>query len=88
MVNKKTYRLTPVYAAILGFIATLLVYCGNGPQWQYVHSVSQLCRYHWWSNLLYINNYAQKLTAGTAVPSLHIYLFILNASYILQRNEI
>lgn len=50
-------RLTPVYAVILGFIATLLAYLGAGPYWQNIQDLSMVCRYNWWNNLLYINNY-------------------------------
>lgn len=49
-------RLTPVYAIILGFVATLLVYIGSGPAWSSVVQESEQCRQHWWNNLLYINN--------------------------------
>ncbi|XP_059352860.1 nose resistant to fluoxetine protein 6-like isoform X2 [Daphnia carinata] len=50
-------RLTPVYAIILGFIATLLVYLGSGPNWENVRYLSLACRWNWWNNLLYVNNY-------------------------------
>lgn len=50
-------RLTIVYAFILGFIATLWVYLGTGPNWQNVRYQSENCRWNWWTNLLYINNY-------------------------------
>jgi len=49
-------RLTPVYAIILGFVATLLVYTGSGPGWALVQFESDQCRQNWWTNLLYINN--------------------------------
>jgi hypothetical protein len=52
-------RLTPVYAVILGFIATLLAYLGSGPNWQNVRILSVACRWNWWTNLLYINNYVR-----------------------------
>lgn len=51
------YRLTIVYAFILGFIATLLVYLGSGPFWFIVGYMKMGCRYSWWNNLLYVNNY-------------------------------
>ena len=51
------HRLTPVYAVILGFIATLLAYLGSGPNWQNVRNHSLVCRSRWWTNLLYINNF-------------------------------
>ena len=50
------FRLTPVYALILGFIATLLVYCGTGPTWYHVTLMSEGCRANAWTNMLYINN--------------------------------
>ena len=50
-------RLTPVYAIIVGFMATLVVYIGSGPYWPVVEFNSQSCRWNWWINLLYINNY-------------------------------
>jgi len=48
-------RLTPVYAIILGFLATLVVYTGTGPRWSTVDTYA--CRVSWWKNLLYINGY-------------------------------
>ncbi|XP_057365447.1 nose resistant to fluoxetine protein 6-like [Daphnia carinata] len=49
-------RLTPVYAIILGFIATLMVYIGTGPNWYNVIVASEGCRVSWWRQFLYINN--------------------------------
>lgn len=46
-------RLTPVYALLLGFVATLIVYVGTGPNWYTVGLVSDGCRAVWWRNLLY-----------------------------------
>lgn len=52
------YRLTPVNAAILAFIATMLFYLGTGPHWQLmVGNMREGCRLNWWNNLLYIHNY-------------------------------
>lgn len=47
------YRLTPVYAIILGFIATLMVYIGTGPNWYNVIVASEGCRITWWRQFLY-----------------------------------
>ncbi len=47
------HRLTPVYAIILGFVATLMVYIGTGPNWILVEAASNSCRVSWWKNLLY-----------------------------------
>ena len=50
-------RLTAVYGIILGFVATLLVYCGSGPNWYSVEFMAEGCREKGWLNFLYINNY-------------------------------
>lgn len=57
------FRLTPVYAFILGFIATLLVHLGSAPNWQSVRYASEACRWNWWKNLLYVNNYVNPQVA-------------------------
>lgn len=55
---REILRLTPVYAVILGFIATLMIYTTYGPKWENINFVSKTsCRYNWWNNLLYVNNY-------------------------------
>ena len=46
-------RLTPVYALILGYIATLIVYVGTGPNWYSVGLYSNACRLNWWRQFLY-----------------------------------
>ena len=46
-------RLTIVYALVLGFIATLIVYMGTGPNWYNVIATSAGCRVSWWKNFLY-----------------------------------
>jgi len=51
-------RLTPVYAVIVGFVATLVVHLGSGPYWYSVKLMAEGCREEWWTNLLYINNLA------------------------------
>jgi peptidoglycan/LPS O-acetylase OafA/YrhL len=57
IINFFNTRLTPVYAIILGFIATLLIYVSTGPNWQMVAYMKEGCRSNWWNNLLYVNNY-------------------------------
>lgn len=49
-------RLTILYAFILGFIATLIVYLGTGPTWYNVHLFSNACRITWWRQFLYSNS--------------------------------
>ena len=50
-------RLTPVYAFLIGFTATVYVYLGDGPNWLPIEYISIQCRNGWWYNLLYINNF-------------------------------
>jgi hypothetical protein len=52
------FRLTPPYAFLIFFYATLLSHLGCGPLWQqWVGRNRDYCLANWWSNLLYINNY-------------------------------
>jgi hypothetical protein len=52
------FRLTPPYALVIFFYATLLPHLGSGPLWnQWVGVNKVYCVAHWWTNLLYINNY-------------------------------
>ncbi|XP_017766098.1 PREDICTED: nose resistant to fluoxetine protein 6-like [Eufriesea mexicana] len=51
-------RLTPAYAMMIGFYATLLYKVSSGPHWdQWVGANRDYCRENWWINLLYLNNY-------------------------------
>ena len=49
-------RLTPTYAFILAIMSSVIVYCGDGPYWDNVRTMSDKCRANWWTNMLYINN--------------------------------
>ena len=51
-------RLTGVYAIIIFLHATLLKWFATGPQSQLVDSYVKQCQKGWWTNLLYINNFA------------------------------
>ena len=61
-------RITPVYAAVLAFIATLLPYMGDGPDWHFVRRMSKGVRQRWWTNMLYINNYAATTELSISSP--------------------
>merc|ERR1711892_658724 len=51
-------RLTGVYAIIIGLHATLLKFFATGPQSHLVTGYVNMCQKGWWTNLLYINNFA------------------------------
>ncbi|CAG9862563.1 unnamed protein product [Phyllotreta striolata] len=51
-------RLTPVYAFVIFYYATIFNHSGAGPLWKLVAGGDwRDCRENWWANLLYINNY-------------------------------
>jgi len=50
-------RLTPLYAYILFFYAFVANHLGEGPVWFRLEREAELCRKHWWANLLYVNNF-------------------------------
>ncbi|XP_034952276.1 nose resistant to fluoxetine protein 6-like [Chelonus insularis] len=53
-------RLTPAYAIVIGFYATLFYKVGSGPHWNtWVGANRDFCVDNWWTNLLYINNYVE-----------------------------
>ncbi|XP_057375604.2 nose resistant to fluoxetine protein 6-like [Daphnia carinata] len=54
---RRFVRLTPVYASVQLFIATLWSYVGTGPDWNYVRQMSKSVRQNLWAHMLYINNY-------------------------------
>lgn len=53
-------RITPVYAVVLWFYASLLVRLGSGPLWdRLVGPETDNCVLNWWTNLAYVNNFVQ-----------------------------
>jgi peptidoglycan/LPS O-acetylase OafA/YrhL len=50
-------RLTPVYAAILAFLATIWPHVGTGPDWNFVQRISKSVRENFWAQIMYLNNY-------------------------------
>ncbi|CAH1982994.1 unnamed protein product [Acanthoscelides obtectus] len=54
-------RLTPLYAFVIFYYATLFKYTGSGPMWKtIINPEVQDCRENWWTNLLYISNYVNE----------------------------
>nr|CAH0101428.1 unnamed protein product [Daphnia galeata] len=54
---RRYIRLTPVYAAILAFLATIWPHIGTGPDWNFVQRISKSVRENFWAQIMYINNY-------------------------------
>lgn len=53
-------RLTPVYAVIIFFFATLQYKMGTGPLWEaFIGTDKRNCQQTWWLSLLYLNNYVE-----------------------------
>lgn len=50
---RRYLRLTPVYAVLLGFMATLILYVGTGPNWYNIEITVKGCRTTWWQHILY-----------------------------------
>ncbi|KAK4876118.1 hypothetical protein RN001_012540 [Aquatica leii] len=52
-------RLTPALAVTVLVSATLMRHYGSGPIWPYIRNlfIVDSCRKHWWSSLLYVQNY-------------------------------
>ncbi|XP_063234468.1 nose resistant to fluoxetine protein 6-like [Bacillus rossius redtenbacheri] len=51
-------RLTPVYAVVIFFYATILYRLGSGPMWdEFIKDERRKCVDWWFNNLLYVNNY-------------------------------
>ncbi|CAL8129603.1 unnamed protein product [Orchesella dallaii] len=50
-------RLTPTYAILVGIMATIIPYLGNGPYWAVMTRWGNICENNWWTNLLYVNNF-------------------------------
>ncbi|KAF7280195.1 hypothetical protein GWI33_006300 [Rhynchophorus ferrugineus] len=51
-------RLTPMYAYVIYFCATIFYFVGHGPMWKTIIAPEvQDCRDNWWTSVLYISNY-------------------------------
>lgn len=59
-------RVVPVYALVVLWHCTAMPEMGTGPMWAEVaEPMSSACKRWWWSNLLFLNNYAH---GGTEEP--------------------
>jgi peptidoglycan/LPS O-acetylase OafA/YrhL len=58
-------RLTPLYASVLAFLATIWPHIGTGPDWSFVQKISKSIRNYWWAHMLYVNNYVRHPSASS-----------------------
>lgn len=73
--HKKSFRMTPVLAAMVLLYATTLSRLGNGPVWHHIEeSLVEPCKTYWWTSLLYIQNYINPNDYVTQVTKLNFYL--------------
>ncbi|XP_019768812.2 nose resistant to fluoxetine protein 6 isoform X2 [Dendroctonus ponderosae] len=62
IILQRFVRLAPAIAVMVGFHGTWLVHMGRGPYWdQFIGEETRNCRKNWWTNLLFVNNYVDKL---------------------------
>lgn len=50
-------RILPVYMFTLCFIWAYLKYVGYGPMWFNGDGLNNECKRHWWTNMLFLNNF-------------------------------
>jgi len=65
-------RLTGVYAILIGLHATLLKWFATGPQSQLVQGYVDKCHKGWWTNLLYINNFAADIYGANKADCINV----------------
>ncbi|XP_060519002.1 O-acyltransferase like protein-like [Cylas formicarius] len=54
----RLYRIVPTFAALIAFCTFILPWLDDGPMWNSVVTHhSDICKRHWWRNLLFIHNY-------------------------------
>ena len=49
-------RLLPIMVFTILFFTYILPEIGQGPAWGFMYAQKEVCKQHWWLNLLYINN--------------------------------
>lgn len=63
------FRITPTYAVIMLFDVTLFAYVSSGPFWRPIEK--QGCRFSWWTNFLYMNNFLLQDIEAVGVKKVH-----------------
>lgn len=62
------FRLTPLLAAMLAFMAIFYPLVGSGPDWNRPIKMSKVIQDNWWAYLLYINNFIPKVEKYVSNP--------------------
>lgn len=84
-------RLTPLYAFVIFYYASVLNHIGAGPLWKsIIGAESADCRANWWTSLLYISNYVNDkhmcMTHSWYLPC-DFHYFIMGVFVILVLNK-
>lgn len=86
-------RLTPSYAFVIFFQATMLYHTGTGALWEpIVGQERKDCRQNWWTGILYISNLVNSdhmcITQSWYLPcDFHYFLLALLLVYLLKKNK-
>lgn len=86
-------RLTPTYALVILFYASVFYKTGSGPLWDSFIGVERdACRDNWWTNLLYINNYVPTDTlcmfqSWSLAADMHFFILGSAVLLLLRRNR-
>jgi len=90
------WRLTPVFAFIMLVYTTLTPHMVEGPfKYQYRAAKTNLCVEHWWTNLLYINNFWPKSSGQQCMGwtwflanDMQFYIFTPIIAILFRRNRL
>ncbi|XP_011330635.1 O-acyltransferase like protein-like isoform X3 [Ooceraea biroi] len=88
---RRYLRLTPAYAMMIGFYATLFYKFGTGPHWDLIAGTNRdFCRENWWLNLLYVHNYFKldRMIYSTVYCRFGTYVIGLGLGYILYKTHV
>ncbi|CAG9862561.1 unnamed protein product [Phyllotreta striolata] len=86
-------RLTPIYAYIIFFHATLLYRSGSGVLWETVVGAERKnCRENWWTGILYISNIVNSnnfciISSWYLSCDFHFFLLAIILVYVLHKNN-
>ncbi|RZB84906.1 nose resistant to fluoxetine protein 6-like, partial [Asbolus verrucosus] len=85
--------LTPVYAYVIFYYATVFNYTGTGPLWKIIAGQdSQDCKDNWWTNILYISNYVHAdhmcMTHSWYLPcDFHYFIIAIGVCLLIKKEK-